>query len=115
MPAAPGYALARAGFVVYGVVILAFLAGTLWGNAVTRPVTQKPARLIISNVVAVFAAVAGLVQAYYIAAILLGSGQLALLLYERSTGAPGWYLQLRTRLTLTVIPIHLVYIGGLVR
>ena len=113
LPDAPGRGLAGQGFVVYGVVILAFLGGTLWGNAVARPVPQKYSRLVISNLVALFAAVAGLADNLVAAGALLALGQVALLLYERQTGdTRGWYLRLRTRLTLGVLPAHLLFTAG---
>jgi hypothetical protein len=113
LPDAPGQALAGQIFVVYGVVILAFLGGTLWGNAVARPPPQKYSRLVISNLVALFAALAGLAGNLVTASLLLALGQVALLLYERGTGdARGWYLRLRSRLTLGVLPAHGLYTLG---
>lgn len=96
-------------FVVYGTVILAFLGGTLWGYAVTQPTPRKHQRLLLSNVVALFAAVAGLVHQPLLAVLLLALGQVGLLTYERAQGdTRGWYLVLRTRLVLGVLPAHLL-------
>ena len=96
-------------FIVYGTVILAFLGGTLWGYAVTQPVPRKHQRLILSNLVALFAAVAGLVAQPLLAIVLLALGQVLLLAYERGQGdSRGWYLVLRLRLVLGVLPAHLL-------
>ena len=96
-------------FVVYGTVILAFLGGTLWGYAATLPAPRKHQRLILSNLVALFAAVAGLASMPLLAVALLATGQVLLVVYERSQGdRRGWYLVLRTRLVLGVLPAHLL-------
>ena len=113
IPGLPGEALAGRLFLVYGVVILAFLGGSLWGNAVIHPEPRKHARLIISNIVALFAALAGVAGSLFIGGLLLAVGQLALLLYERGSGdTRGWYLQFRTRLTLGVLPAHGLFAVG---
>lgn len=110
MPDAPGRSLAAEVFIVYGVVILAFLGGTLWGNAVTWPAPQKYTRLVLSNLVALFAAAAGLAGGYAAAALLLALGQVLLLVYERGSAEHrGWYLRLRSRLTLGVLPAHFLF------
>jgi hypothetical protein len=112
-PDAPGRTLAGQIFVIYGVVILAFLGGTLWGNAVVRPPPHKYSRLIISNLVALFAAAAGLTGNLVAAGSMLALGQVGLLVYERRTGdVGGWYLRLRSRLTLGVLPAHLLFAVG---
>jgi len=103
-------------FVVYGVVILSFLGGTLWGNAAMRPKPEKLQRLVLSNIIALLAALAGLLSSVVLAAVLLALGQCSLLLYERSTGdANGWYLRLRSRLTGLVLPLHLLFVLGQLR
>ena len=113
VPDLPGAALAAQLFIVYGVVILAFLGGTLWGNAVAHAAPGKHSRLVISNAVALFAAAAGMAGALVISGVLLALGQVALLLYERGIGRPGsWYLGFRTRLTLGVLPAHALFVLG---
>ncbi len=115
-PGSPGQATAAAVFVVYGTVILAFLGGTLWGYAVTVRPPRKYQRLVISNLVALFAAAAGLLGSALAAGLLLAFGQLLLLLYERGQGDPrGWYLRFRTRLVLGVLPAHGLLALGLSR
>jgi len=114
--ALPGAQLALQVFLVYATVILAFLGGTLWGYAVTRPRPEKHRRLLLSNLVALFAAGCALLAQPLAAVILLALGQLAVLAYERNRGdCTGWYLRLRTRLTLGVMPAHLLVVLALLR
>lgn len=113
-PGLPHVSAAAALFVTYGAVILAFLGGTLWGYAVNVPPPGKVPRLVISNIVALFAVSAALAPPVP-AAVLLALGQVALLVYERSQSEnPGWYLGLRTRLVLGVLPAHAILCVGLV-
>ncbi len=115
-PDSPRPELASTVFVVYGTVILAFLGGTLWGYAVTVQAPEKYQRLVISNLVALFAAGAGLSGSALAACLLLALGQVLLLLYERAQGDPrGWYLSFRTRLVLAVLPAHGLLAMGLNR
>lgn len=115
-PGSPAQATAATVFVVYGTVILAFLSGTLWGYAVTVRPPQKYQRLVISNLVALFAAMAGLLGSALWACLLLALGQVLLLIYERSQGdSRGWYLRLRTRLVIAVLPAHGLLALGLSR
>lgn len=113
LPALPLAELAARIFVIYGAVILAFLGGTLWGYAVVVPAPAKRWRLVLSNLIALFAAAAALLASAPTAALLLALGQLALLQYERSRGdRKGWYLRLRTRLVLAVLPAHGLFLAG---
>ena len=113
--ALPGADWAVRAFVVYATVILAFLGGTLWGYAVTVAPPAKYTRLVLSNLVALFAAVAALAGSSLISVLMLGVGQVALLSWERAQGdSGGWYLRLRTRLTLGVLPAHLLMAFALV-
>ncbi|MEM0954687.1 MAG: DUF3429 domain-containing protein [Pseudomonadota bacterium] len=103
----PGQHIAAQAFLVYATVILAFLGGTLWGYAVTQPLAEKHRRLVLSNLVALLAAGAALLGVTLVAVLLLALGQITLLLYERAQGDPrGWYLSLRTKLTLGALPAH---------
>lgn len=116
VPDVGGRALAADVFIVYGAVILAFLGGTLWGHAVSLPPPGKLWRLALSNAVALFAAVAALVTTAVLSVLLLAVGQLGLLIYERSSAPrPGWYLQLRTRLVVAVLPAHALVVAVLYR
>jgi hypothetical protein len=118
-----GYAqaLAQHAFVMYSLVILSFLAGSLWGNVLAELRSQpaswgRPAllRALISNGVALFAVGAVLTSQTFVAAMLLSIGYLAFLWYERAAvNWMSWYLRLRWRLTVTVVALHGVYLAGL--
>ncbi len=108
-------ALSHQGFVVYSLVILCFLAGSLWGTSMTYDGAIKVQRLLVSNGLAVFAALSVLTAQLFVASLLLMLGHLAVLWYERNTSRQwGWYGRLRTRLTGTAVALHLVYAAGLV-
>jgi hypothetical protein len=106
--------LGREGFPAYSLTILAFLAGTLWGSANCIPPPGKTRRLLVSNGLAVFAVAAVLFTPPWMAALLLLAGHLALLLFERRGAPRGWYLALRTRLTLFSVASYPVYLAGFV-
>jgi hypothetical protein len=120
---AQGYphALAQHAFVMYSLVILSFLAGSLWGRVLSELRSQpaswgRPALLcaLISNGVALFAVGAVLTSQTFRAALLLGIGYLAFLWYERAAISwMAWYVRLRWRLTLVVVVLHAVYLVGL--
>ncbi len=116
---APEYQYAALAFIIYAIVILAFLGGTLWGYAVTLAPAAKYRRLLLSNTVALFAATAGVIAIFgglFAAVTALALGQLGLLAYERAAaGSLGWYLRLRTRLTLGALPAHLLVLFAMVR
>jgi hypothetical protein len=108
-------ALSHRGFVVYSLVILCFLAGSLWGSAITYDGAAKLQRLLVSNGLAVFAALSVLTAQLLVASLLLMLGHLALLWYERNTSRfRGWYGRLRTRLTSVAVLLHLVYAAGVI-
>ena len=112
-PGLPYASIASALFVTYGAAILAFLGGTLWGYAAKIPAPDKYQRLLISNLVVLFAVTAVVFASPPVAAGLLALGQLSLLLYERQQAQSlGWYLGLRTRLVLYVLPAHGIFIAG---
>ena len=107
--AGPHHDAAARVFLIYATVILSFLGGTLWGYAVSLPSPEKLYRIGLSNAVALFAATSALLGTTLVAIVLLGLGQLSLLLYERTVGdSSGWYLALRTRLTVAALPAHLL-------
>jgi hypothetical protein len=108
-------ALSHRGFVVYSLVILCFLAGSLWGTAMTYDGEAKIQRLVVSNGLAVFAALSVLTAQLLVASLLLMLGHLAVLWYERNTSRFwGWYGRLRTQLTSTAVLLHLVYATGVI-
>lgn len=109
----PLQVISAQGFVIYGVVILAFLGGTLWGYAVQLQGVAKQVRLVLSNAVALVAAGAGLLGSMLWAAVALAIAQLLLLAFERASGdRRSWYLRLRTRLTIGVMPAYLLFLAG---
>ncbi|KZX51354.1 hypothetical protein A3709_11090 [Halioglobus sp. HI00S01] len=94
-------------FIVYAVAILAFLGGTLWGYAVQVGPDSKRLRLVLSNAAVLFAVVAALVGSPLVSISMLALGQVLVLMYERSgRDSRDWYIRLRTRLTLGVLPAH---------
>ena len=108
-------ALSHRGFVVYSLVILCFLAGSLWGTAMAYDGEAKIQRLVVSNGLAVFAALSVLTAQLLVASLLLMLGHLAVLWYERNTSRFwGWYGRLRTQLTSTAVLLHLVYATGVI-
>ena len=114
LPGLPGREAAPSLFVVYGAVILAFLGGSLWGYAVMVPAREKQLRLITSNLVALCAAGIALAASLPVAVTLLALGQVGLLVYERALGdSGGWYLRLRTRLVIAVLPAHALMLYAL--
>ncbi len=108
-------AVSLRGFIVYSLAILCFLAGTLWGSAIHYPERGKLLRLVVSNGIVVFAAVAVLIAQPLVCAFLLMLGYLATLWYEKgSSDQEGWYLLLRSRLTSVAVVLHLLFMAGLV-
>ncbi len=107
--------LSHQGFVIYSLVILCFLAGSLWGTAMTYDGAAKLQRLVVSNGLAVFAALSVLTAQLLVASLLLMLGHLAVLWYERNTSrAWGWYGRLRTQLTSVAVVLHLIYAAGVI-
>lgn len=98
------------GFHFYSAVILAFMAGTVWG---VRLNYQKadPGTLIVSVTVALIA-VGSLLLPMRPALVLLALAFLFLLQWERRTVFPtlavDWYPMLRQRLTWTVVACHML-------
>jgi len=114
---AQGYlqALSQQAFVIYSLAILCFLSGTLWGSVSLHADAASVSRVLVSNGVVLFAALSVLTAQALLSAALLMLGYLALLWYERnSSDNPPWYVALRTRLTLTVVLMHLCYLVALV-
>lgn len=105
--------LAQRGFVVYSMVILAFLAGSLWGSANVRDGADKTSRLLTSNLLAVLGAGVVILATPLIAAIILAGLHLAQLRYEIANAAPGWYLALRQRLTWLSMPAYALFLAAM--
>ena len=105
--------LVSRGFEVYSLVILSFLAGTLWGSANVRQGRDKISRLMVSNLLVLLAAAAFVFATPFVAALCLRGLHLVQLWYEIAHADQGWYLRLRCRLTLYSMPSYLVYVGAL--
>ena len=101
---------AQRGFGVYSLVILAFLAGSLWGSANVRDGADKISRLLVSNLLAVLGAVVLMVAMPLAAALMLAALHLAQLGYETANAPASWYLSLRCRLTWFSMPAYAVLI-----
>lgn len=99
-------AFSERGFVLYSLVILAFLAGSLWGSANVRRGSDKINRLLASNLLAVLGAVVVMIAAPPVAALILLLLHLAQLWYETSSATSRWYLSLRRRLTWLSMPAY---------
>ncbi len=107
-------ALAQRGFLIYSLVILCFLAGTLWGETLPEPAPAQRATILVSNGMVLFAFFAILTAQPVLAAGLLLLGHIAQLWYERqSLERPVWYVRLRTLLTSVAAVCHLLFIAGL--
>lgn len=113
VPGASVQALAQRGFVVYSLVILAFLAGSLWGSANVRDGADKTSRLLTSNLLAVLGAGVVILATPPVAALFLAILHLAQLRYEIANAAPGWYLSLRKRLTWLSMPAYALFLVAL--
>jgi hypothetical protein len=105
-------AFSERGFILYSLVILAFLAGSLWGSANVRDGSDKISRLLASNLLAVLGAVVVMLAAPLVAAIMLAVLHLAQLWYETSRPTSRWYLSLRRRLTWLSLPAYALLLGS---
>jgi hypothetical protein len=107
------HALSAQAFVIYGLGILCFLAGALWGMAQWSRTLTPVSALLVSNGVVVFAVAAVLTAQLLIASVLIALGFLAVLWFERSQPSKEsvgeWYLPLRTQLTAGVLVAHVGY------
>lgn len=95
--------------IAYGVVILAFMAGTLWLRHLLIE-QMKTAMLVASNLLALLAWPAVLLPLHWAAAwlTLLFAAHLVLDEPWRSYGHPGWYRRLRLGLSSSVIALLLL-------
>ncbi len=93
----------------YGLGILCFLAGTLWGSAPGLPPAARPRRLIISNLL-VLLLVAAWLWLPPGANVALQLALFWLFYYLEVTQAQttGWYLRYRLQLTACVTPASLM-------
>jgi hypothetical protein len=100
-------------FVTYSLVILSFMAGTLWGQAVNQSVSAKRAALA-SNGVTLIAWFAFLLVSAQSTLVMFALGFIALYMLERlimhNVTRPPYYLGLRLRVTALVVLAHGVMI-----
>ncbi|MEZ9257107.1 DUF3429 domain-containing protein [Vibrio splendidus] len=102
-------------FITYSVVILSFLSGILWGNAIENFESQSSNKaLILSNVIVLAAWLAVLLgeQQEFLTTLILILGYIAVWRTERSmreenqSEGPDGYFDMRTRLTSSVVLMH---------
>ena len=102
-------------FITYSVVILSFLSGILWGNGIENFESQSSNKaLILSNMVVLIAWLAVLLgeQKEFLTTLILIIGYIAVWRAERSmreenqSQGPDGYLDMRTRLTSSVVLMH---------
>ncbi|CAK2885862.1 DUF3429 domain-containing protein [Vibrio crassostreae] len=102
-------------FITYSVVVLSFLSGILWGNGIENFESQSSNKaLILSNVIVLIAWVAVLLgeQKEFLTTLILIIGYIAVWRAERSmreenqSQGPDGYLEMRTRLTSSVVLMH---------
>lgn len=104
---APGWAEDL--LVGYGVLILAFMCGSLWTSALDRP--EEPEAPLVASIVIVLAALPAVVLATVSAALLLAvlfalHWSAEYLWVRRSQ--PGWYRRMRAGITATVIALLII-------
>ena len=96
-------------FLSYGLVILSFMAGTLWGQVVNHSLQAKPIA-VLSNIITLAAWFAFLLAGAAQAVVVIALGFSALYAVERSVLAaitrPDYYLALRLRVTALVLLAH---------
>lgn len=101
----------------YGVLILAFMGGTLWTSALDKP--QEPEAPLIASILIVLAALPAFVlpaiSAALLLAVLFALHWTAEYLWVRKA-QPGWYRRMRMGITASVIALLilavLVELGG---
>ena len=90
----------------YGVLILAFMCGTLWTAALDKP--QEPEAPLIASIVIVLAALPAFVlpgiSAALLLAVLFALHWTAEYLWVRQS-QPGWYRRMRIGITVSVITL----------
>ena len=99
----------RQWFLTYGLVILSFMAGTLWGQVVNASTRVKRIALA-TNVITLAAWFAFLLAGTSSVLLIIALGFIALYLLEffaiSHTQRPDYYLDLRLRVTTLVVVAH---------
>ncbi|QEL12733.1 DUF3429 domain-containing protein [Kushneria phosphatilytica] len=112
----PWQAIAMQAFLYYSAVILSFLGGIHWGVAMSLDQggsTEFNGRMVMAMAPSLIAWPSLMLDARF-ALLALMAGFLLVRLYERQSDSvarlPGWYLALRTLLTVVVVLTHLVLV-----
>ena len=96
-------------FLTYGLVILSFMAGTLWGQVITASLSVKWVALA-TNVITLAAWFAFLLAESYLVLLIIMLGFVALYLLElllmSHIKRPEYYLALRLRVSALVVLAH---------
>lgn len=100
-------------FVLYSALILSFLGGVQWGLAMARE--DSPTRLLhwsmVPTIIGVLLLFAGVWITPLTMLVVLGLAHLFWLNFEkRHLGHHLWYIELRSRLTFTVVALHVILI-----
>lgn len=98
-------------FLTYGLVILSFMAGTLWGRIINE--TYHIKRLALAtNLITLVAWFTFLLLSTQIALVILALGFVALYILEaaamKQVERPAYYLSLRFRVTVCVLLAHVI-------
>jgi hypothetical protein len=98
-------------FVTYGLLILSFMAGTLWGQIINQS-TKLRSIAIATNAITLVAWFAFLLTDSAITLIIITLGFIALYLLEAIVMThikrPAYYLTLRLRVTAVVVVAHII-------
>lgn len=93
----------------YGVLILAFMGGTLWAAALDKP--QEPEAPLIASIIIVLAALPAFVLPEVSAALLLAAlfalHWAAEAIWVRQS-RPGWYRRMRMAISATVVALLVI-------
>ena len=96
-------------FITYALVILSFMAGTLWGQMVTVS-RQVKAIALVTNLITLAAWFAYLLAAASTVLLMLALGFIALYVLEarviQTLDRPAYYLGLRLKVTALVVLAH---------
>jgi hypothetical protein len=91
--------------IAYGAIILSFMGAVHWGAAMAST-DQQRGRYFIASVMPALLAWPALLLPHTLALVILLAGFIGLYVYDRSVekaqGFPGWYIPIRTRLTVIV-------------
>ncbi|CAB0149487.1 hypothetical protein PSI9734_00052 [Pseudidiomarina piscicola] len=100
-------------FVVYSALILSFLGGVHWGLAMARD--DNPTRMLhwsmLPSILGIVLVFAGIWLSPLTMLVVLACGHLFWLNFEkRHLSEHLWYIELRSRLSFTVVALHIILI-----